>query len=185
MRQRLIAFAFAGFLLAGCAHAGAPTATTQVSTSEEAMAAKQTDPALVAALAEFAKEEGRKVTAANVPLSDGRGAAELRVRLNETDKALLVQLYRLHPHAIDAAQFPAGLVERTVKHLATLHHFKLPTAPVLDPSRLTTEIKTRTYNDQEGNILAYESWLVGDNYQLFGKYDLKGRILKVDMETWQ
>jgi hypothetical protein len=60
----------------------------------------------------------------------------------------------------------------------------MPTAAVLDPTRLKTEIRTRVYRDGEENVLAYESWLVGDNYQLFGKYDLKGRILKVDIETW-
>lgn len=183
MRNPLIALLVTGLVLTGCAHAGAPTATAPTAVSADALATK--DPIIVAALEKFTQEEGRKVTAANVKMNDGRGAAELRVRLNETDKALLVQLYRLHPHAIDPAQFPAGLVERTTRHLATLHNFKLPGTPALDPTRLATEMKTRTYNDQEGNILAYESWLVGDNYQLFGKYDLKGRILKVDMETWQ
>jgi hypothetical protein len=125
------------------------------------------------------------VTAANVKLNDGRGAAELRVRLNAADRALLVQLYRLHPHAVEPATFPAGLVERTTRHLATLHHFKLATQPELSPARIQTEMRTRTYTDGEGTVLAYESWLVGDNYQLFGKYDLKGRILKIDLETWQ
>jgi hypothetical protein len=183
MRNPLVALLITGLVLSGCAHAGAPTAATTSAAAVDALATK--DPAVLAALATFTQEEGRKVTAANVKMSDGRGAAELRVRLNETDKALLVQLYRLHPHAIDPAQFPTGLVERTTRHLATLHNFKLPGTPALDPSRLATEMKTRTYNDGEGNILAYESWLVGDNYQLFGKYDLKGRILKIDIETWQ
>lgn len=137
------------------------------------------------ALERFTKQERRQVKARHVPLNEGRGAAELYVRLSPEDRALLVQLYRLHPRPLDAAEFPAGLVDRAYDHMATLYRFKFPDAKPLDPQRLREVVKTRCYRDGEGNVLAYESFLSGEDHMLFGKYDLKGRILKIDIETWE
>lgn len=137
------------------------------------------------ALARFTKQERRQVKARHVPLNEGRGAAELFVRLSAEDRALLVQLYRLHPRPLDPAEFPAGLVDRAYDHLAALYRFKFPHAQPLDPKRLREVVKTRCYRDGDGNVLAFESFLSGDDHMLFGKYDLEGRILKIDIETWQ
>lgn len=169
-------------LLAGCAQ-GAPTGAT-ASRAAVLGAAAATDPALRGDLTRFTKEEGRRVTAKHIPMNEGRGAAELRVPLSPEEQTLLVQLYRLHPRAVTADQFPQGLVERTMAHLQTLHRFKLPAAPRLQPGALATEMRTRVYRDGDGKTLAYESFVASDTFQLFGKYDLQGRILKVDVETF-
>lgn len=168
--------------LAGCAHP-APAAAPQAAGLMAAQAAM--DPALKAALATFTKEEGRKVQAKNVPMNEGRGAAELRVPLSPEEQTLLVQLYRLHAKAVPASDFPAGLIARTQAHLIALHGFKLPKATRLSKAQLATEMKTRVYRDGDGKTLSYESFVPGADFSLYAKYDLQGRILKVDIETWR
>ena len=173
MRHSLLAILITGATLAGCGQLGTPSAGVPTAGDLAAQAAKP-----------GAKKEGRKVTAKHVPMNEGRGAAELRVPLSAEEQALLVQLYRLHARPLPPAEFPAGLIERSSEHLAVLHAFKLPGEPAWEPSRVRQELKSRCYRDGEGNILAYETWLVGDTYQMFGKYDTQGRILKIDIETW-
>lgn len=168
--------------LAGCAKSLPIGAAAPFGAAMEAAA--KADPVLKADLARFTKQEGRKVTAKAIPMSGGLGAAELRVPLSPEEQALLVQLYRLHPRAVPAEQFPAGLIARTRDHLLALHRFGLPRAPRLDPGALGAEMRTRVYRDGDGKTLAYESFLASDTFQLFGKYDLQGRILKVDIETF-
>lgn len=172
-------------LLAGCGQAG-PVTRPAPAPDFKAMAAPAAPvPSEVTeALARYTKYEKRMVKARHVKLSDDKGAAELYVRLSAEDRALLVQLYRLHPRPLDPSEFPAGLVDRAYEHLLTLHRFKFPDAKPLDPARLRAEMRTRCYRDGEGNVMAFESFLTGDNYMAFGKYDLKGRILKIDIETW-
>lgn len=169
-------------LLAGCAH-GAPTGAAD-GRSSALSASAAVDRVVKADLARFSKEEGRRVTAKHIPMNEGRGAAELRVPLTPEDQTLLVQLYRLHPRAVPQDQFPQGLIARTMAHLVSLHRFKLPAQPRLDPGALATEMRTRVYRDGDGKTLAYESFVATETYQLFGKYDLQGRILKVDIETF-
>ncbi len=170
-------------LLAGCAAPGVPTHAVPSRGAALDMAAAA-DPALKADLARFTKEEGRRVTAKHIAMNEGRGAGELRVRLSPEEQTLLVQLYRLHPRAVPAEQFPKGLIDRTMAHLVTLHRFKLPAAPRLAPGTLATEMRTRVYRDGDGKTLAYESFVASETFQLFGKYDLQGRILKIDVETF-
>lgn len=185
MRRPLLALLVSSLLLAGCGQAATVSAHGAHAQGLAAQAAKPSaKKALTEALARFTQHEGRKVTAKNVTMNEGRGAAELRVPLSPDEKALLVQLYRLHAQRIDASEFPAGLLERSSEHLAVLHHFKLPTAPAWEPTRVRETVRTRCYKDGDGNIIAYEAWLPEDTYQIFGKYDLQGRILKVDIETW-
>jgi len=181
LRTRLYLATLAAALLAGCVQPG-PMAAPRTA---DALSAQAVDPALKAALAAFTKEEGRKVQAKNVPMNEGRGAAELRVSLSPEEQTLLVQLYRLHPRAVPASEFPAGLLARTQAHLVTLHGFKLPKATRLSQERLATELRTRVYRDGDGQTLSYESFVAGEDFSLYGKYDLKGRILKVDVETWK
>lgn len=179
--RALLVLVSAAFL-AGCSHgapAGAPVARAAMMAAQA-----RVDAALKAELARFSKEEGRKVTAKDVKMNQGLGAGELRVPLSPEEQTLLVQLYRLHPRAVPADQFPAGLIERTKAHLASLHRFKLPSAPRLEPGALATEMRTRVYRDGDGKTLAYESFVATDTFQLFGKYDLQGRILKIDIETF-
>ena len=170
-------------MLAGCGHPG-PAGSATASRAAALAASARIDAALKADLARFSKEEGRKVSAKDVKMNQGLGAGELRVPLSPEEQTLLVQLYRLHPRAVPADQFPAGLIARTRAHLASLHRFKLPAAPRLDPGALATEMRTRVYRDGDGQTLAYESFVATDTFQLFGKYDLQGRILKVDIETF-
>jgi hypothetical protein len=177
---RVCEAALAAAVLAGCAHPGL-VAAPQLGKALSAQAAK---PPLTAALAAFTKEEGRKVQAKNVPMNEGRGAAELCVPLSPEEQTLLIQLYRLHPRAVPASEFPAGLLARTQAHLVTLHGFKLPKATRLSKERLATEMRTRVYRDGDGQTLSYESFVSGEDFSLYGKYDLQGRILKVDVETW-
>lgn len=178
---RVLLIALAAAVMGGCAHP-LPVAAPALGSTLAAMAA---DPQLKANLARFTKQEGRKVLARHVPMNEDRGAAELKVMLSPDDQTLLVQLYRLHPRAVPASEFPAGLIDRTRAHLALLHRFKLPKATRLSPDRLTAEMKTRVYRDGDGKTLAFESFLTGEDFSLYGKYDLKGRILKVDVETWK
>ncbi|MNT14641.1 hypothetical protein D3C72_1496560 [compost metagenome] len=186
MRQLLLVALASGLLLAGCGQAGTAPVGAGAAATLAASAAKPKLPAEVAdALARFSKQEGRKVTAKTTPMNLGRGQAEFLVRLSAADQSMLVQLYRLHAQRLDASEFPAGLVDRSVDHLAAIHRYTFADQPAWEPSRLKTEMRTRCYRDGDGSLLAYESWLVGDNYQAFAKYDLKGRILKVDMVTWE
>ena len=182
MLDRALLILVSAAMLAGCARGAAPGAVTRPAGSFEAAA--RMSPGLKADLARFSREEGRQVTTRNVKMNEGRGAAELRAPLSPAERTLLVQLYRLHPRAVAAGQFPAGLIARTQAHLAALHSFKLPASPRLEPGRLAQELRTRVYRDGDGKTLAYESFLVGDNFQLFGKYDLAGRLLQVDLETF-
>jgi hypothetical protein len=179
MSSRALLTLLSAAFLAGCGQA-APAGTARVPVAVEAAATT----ALKGDLTRFTREDGRKITAKRVPMSDGRGACELRAPLSPEEQTLLVQLYRLHPRAVGAETFPAGLVERTKRHLTTLHAFAFPKAARLAPATLAAEMRTRVYRDGDGTVLAYESFLVGENFQLFGKYDLQGRILKVDIETW-
>ena len=100
MRHSFAALVLAGFVLAGCAHTGAPTAATSTAATAEALASKKKSPELEAALAQFAKEEGRKVTAANVPLNEGRGAADKLLR----DVAVLLGSATTGPATISRIQ---------------------------------------------------------------------------------
>lgn len=182
MLSRALLVVVSAATLAGCAK-GLPTGAV-APRGAAVQAAAKADPLLKADLARFTKEEGRKVTAKAISMNQGLGAAELRVPLSPEEQTLLVQLYRLHPRAVPATDFPAGLVERTTAHLASLHRFGLPQAPRLEPGALATEMRTRVYRDGDGKTLAYESFVATDTFQLFGKYDLQGRILKVDIETF-
>lgn len=172
-------------LLAGCGQSGPATRPAPAPDFVAAHAATAPVPPEVnEALTRFAKQEKRLVKARHIKLSDDKGAAELYVRLSAADRALLVQLYRLHPRPLDPAEFPEGLVDRAYEHLSTLYRFKFPEAAPLDPARLRSEMRTRCYRDGEGNVMAFESFLTGDHFMAFGKYDLEGRILKIDIETW-
>ena len=183
--RRLSSFLLATALLAGCGQAGPAVRPAPAPDQVAARSvAAPVPPEVTEALTRFAKQERRKVNARHVQLSGDKGAAELYVRLMAADRTLLVQLYRLHPRPLDPAEFPEGLVERAYEHLSTLYRFKFPEAAPLDPARLRSEMRTRCYRDGDGNVMAFESFLTGDNYMAFGKYDLKGRILKIDLETW-
>jgi hypothetical protein len=186
--RRFASMLLVSALLVGCgqtAPATRPAPAPDFSSVVAARASAAPVPSEVSeALTRVAKYEKRLVKARHVALNDGKGAAELYVRLSAADRSLLLQCYRLHPRPLDPAEFPAGLVDRAYEHLTTLHRFKFPDATPLDPARLRAEMRTRCYRDGDGNIMAFESYLTGDNYMAFGKYDLKGRILKVDIETW-
>lgn len=166
--------------LSGCGRAAGSTGVAPTTTSAEAMAKLSKEVA--EALAKYSQEEGRKVTAHRVPMNGGRGACELKVPLNAEDAQLLLQLYRLHARNLDPKEYPAGLVERSKLHLETLHRFTFKGASL--GKLVETDMRTRCYRDGEGKLLAYETWLPQDTYQLFAKYDLQGRIMKVDIETW-
>lgn len=185
MRQPLLAILVSGLLLAGCGQVGVGSADAPRAAELAALAAKPTvKKAHAAALARFTQQEGRKVTSKLVPMNEGRGAAELRVPLSPAEKSMLVQLYRLHAQRLDASEFPEGLLARSSEHLSVLHRFKFPDGPAWEPQRVREALKPRCYRDGDGNIIAYETWLVEDTYQIFGKYDTQGRILKIDIETW-
>lgn len=176
----------AAALMLAIALAGCGRLAPAVPAAEAGLAASaKRDAALAKLLKRFGAEEGRRVSARHVPMNQGRGAAELTVRLSAEEQALLVQLYRLHPRPIPAGDFPAGLLERASEHLAALHRFKLPSAERLDPARLRAALKTRRYTDGEGGTLAFESFYTGETFMMFGKYDTAGRILKIDIETWE
>lgn len=183
--RRLSTLLLFSALLVGCGQNGPVTRPAPAPDFQAASApASPVPPEVTEALTRFTKQERRLVKARHVQLSADRGAAELYVRLSAADRALLVQLYRLHPRPLEPVEFPEGLVERAYEHLITLHRFKYPEAAPLDPARLRAEMRTRCYRDGDGNVMAFESFLTGDTYMAFGKYDLKGRILKVDIETW-
>ena len=172
-------------VMAGCGQL--PTADWGAPAGGVPLAARALDPGkqdFSRTLARFSQHEGRRVTARHVPMNEGRGAAELVVPLSPEDQTLLVQLYRLHARPLPGAEWPAGLVERASEHLTALHGFKKPDAPAWTPERVRQAMRTRCYRDGDGEVLAYESYLVGEDYMMFGKYDLKGRILKIDIETW-
>lgn len=172
--------------LAGCSSAMVPTSPqAKVSHLSRAAAVLPAGLDITASLARFSLFEGKKVTAKHIPMNDGRGAAELNVPLTPDEKSLMEQLYRLHPRPVPAGQYPEGLLQRTAEHLAVLHHFKLPGSPELVPGTLVTTLKARCYKDGEGKIIAFESFQTGTNFMLFGKYDLQGHILKIDVETWK
>lgn len=191
MRRSVWALSVVMLLVSGCGHAAVPSASGSAMGAIAAAAAKKgtgagtASPEVRNALSGFSKQEGRKVDARQIEMNEGRGAAELYVSLNTEDRLLLRQLYRLNPRPLEAAKFPEGLLERSKAHLATLYRFKFPQGAPLEPTRLASEVRTRQYVDSFGDPLAYETWLVGDNFQLFGKYDLKGRLLKIDIETWE
>lgn len=186
MRMRVLATLATLLLTAGCGQASPPLAGHAVATGAAASTVRPTVPSEVAhAIERFSKFEGRKVSVKRLPMSDGRSASELRVRLNAADKALLVQLYRLFPRPIEPEAYPAGLVERSREHLTTLYRFHFPDREPLDAGRVEAEMMTKVYRDGDGEIIAYESWMPGDDFQVAGKYDLKGRILKVDLEVWE
>lgn len=166
--------------LSGCGRVAGPVGVASGATAVEAQAKLSKD--LAEALAKFSQEEGRKVTAHRVPMNGGRGACELKVPLPQEDAQLLLQLYRLHARNLDPKEYPAGLVERSKRHLETLYRFTFKGASL--GKLVETDMRTRCYRDGEGKLLAYETWLPQDSYQLFAKYDLQGRIMKVDIETW-
>jgi hypothetical protein len=169
--------------LAGCGHAPLPA----VSATGAGVAAMADAPALdlATALARFTKQEKRKVTATHLLPTDGKGGATLTVPLSARDKTMLVQLYRLNPMPVDPAQFPAGVLDRAADQIAVLHHFELPKDEALDATAMRAKLRPRGYFDGEQKIMAYEAFVKNGNYQLAAKYDLKGRMLQVDMNTWQ
>lgn len=167
--------------LAGCGHAALPAAPS----APGVLAAMADTLDLKAALARFTQQEKRKVTATHLVPSDGKGGATLSVPLSAKDRSMLVQLYRLNPMPVDAAQFPAGVLDRAADHLAVLHHFELPKDEALDAAAMRAKLRSRGYFDGEQKVLAYEAFMKNGTYQLAAKYDLKGRLLQVDMNTWQ
>jgi hypothetical protein len=181
MRHAL--FALMALTLAGCGHATLPAAPSAPS----ALAAMAEVPALdlQAALARFTKQEKRKVTATHLVPTDGKGGATLTVPLSAKDKSMLVQLYRLTPRPVDPAAFPAGVLDRAADQLAVLHHYELPKDEALDATAMRAKLRSRGYFDGEDKVMAYEAFMKNGNYQLAAKFDLKGRLLKVDMDTWQ
>ncbi|MDB5101530.1 MAG: hypothetical protein JWM80_5951 [Cyanobacteria bacterium RYN_339] len=169
--------------LAGCGHAALPAASLEAG---RAVALAET-PALdlTAALARFTKQEKRKVTATHLQPTDGKGGATLSVPLSAKDKTMLVQLYRLNPLPVEPDQFPAGVLERAADQIAVLHHFELPGDEALDAAAMRTKLRPRGYFDGDQKLMAVEAFMKNGTYQLAAKYDLKGRLLQVDMITWQ
>lgn len=186
MRLRVLPTMLILLLASGCGQTPAPTAFQAEALAGRAASARPEMPAdLAEAIQRFSRFERRKVTARRLPMSDGRSASELSVRLSAADKALLVQLYRLFPRPVAPEAYPAGLVERSREHLTTLYRLQFPDRAPLEPTRVQEDMMTRAYRDGEGTIIAYESWIPGDDFQIAGKYDLEGRILKVDLEAWE
>jgi len=181
--MRLATSALVLLTLAGCGHAALPAAPTVAARASAMADAPALD--LTTALARFTKQERRKVTATHLTPTDGKGGANLTVPLSARDQSMLVQLYRLNPMPVDAAQFPAGVLDRAADQMAVLHHFELPKDEALSASDMRAKLRSRGYFDGSQKIMAYEAFLKGSNYQLAAKYDLKGRLLKVDMDTWQ
>lgn len=180
--RHLLASVLLAATLAGCAH-GAPTASA---VAASALAVRDASPLdLQTALTRFTKSEGRKVSAAQVPMNNGHGGATLTVPLSLTEQQELVQLYRLNPRPSDVATWPKGLMDRAADEIAVLHHFGLPADAAFDAAAAKAQIKPRQYMDGQGKVWAYEAFYNGGSYRLAGKYDLKGRMLQVDMDVWQ
>lgn len=184
MRHALLALT-ALSLLAACQQV-APTAASHAATGLAAMSkAAPVDPALAAALARFSSQEGRKVTASQQPPANGHAKSTLAVPLDTKDRAMLLELYRLMPQPSDASRWPTGLLGRAADHLATLYHYGLPSAPAIGVAGMQAQLKPREYHGGDGKPIAYEAFLRADAYSIAGKYDTAGRLLQVDMDSWQ
>ena len=140
---------------------------------------------LAAALTRFTQFEQRKVSANHVTTSGGHAGATLTVPLGAQERAVLLQLYRLTPQQSDATQWPVGLLDRSADQLAVLHHFQLPHDAPTDATGIKALLKARQYMDGNNKVQAFEAFVrISNSYQILGKYDLQGRMLQVDMDTW-
>lgn len=169
-------------LLAGCGMA--PAGTAADGSALAAAAKPKVEPEVENALSRFTEAEGREVSARHVTETNNPGgsASELYTRLAPQERSLLLQLYRLHPKPLAESEWPKGLRERAVAHFEALYRFHYGAAA---PKGLIAKaLQTRCYRDGENNVLAYESYWIAEKAQLFGKYNLKGKILKIDIEAW-
>ena len=60
----------------------------------------------------------------------------------------------------------------------------MPDATPLKAEDVQKVAKPRQYMQGNGKVWAFETFYQGPNYRILGKYDLRGRIMQVDMDIF-